>query len=93
MIWSLLIATYNRPNALRKLSRVHDSAVTSSGRNRNCGIQAICGKRIGKWLWRRLRRADQQVSIGITSGPRVRGLTSQRNQAIALATSDVLFLI
>jgi GT2 family glycosyltransferase len=92
MTWSLLIATYNRPSALRKCLQFAISQSRPPGEivivdssdaweaHRKNALEDIAprGPRSINWRYERAQ---------------LRGLTCQRNQAIALATSDVLFLI
>jgi GT2 family glycosyltransferase len=92
MNWSLVIATHNRPDSLRRClelatsqSRPPDEVVVvdaSDGweTHRRMALDnlAPCAPADIRWYYERAR---------------VRGSPSQRNQAIALATCDVLFLI
>jgi glycosyltransferase involved in cell wall biosynthesis len=92
MHWSLLIATYNRPNALRYCLQC---AVAQS----RPPSEIVIVDSSDTWQAHRLM-ALEDVASRASSGinwryerAQVRGLTSQRNQAIALASGDVLFLI
>ena len=92
MIWSLLIATYNRPESLCRSLRFATAqsrppaeviVVDASDRweeHRTMVLQQVAAHAPAAILWRYERA-------------RVRGLATQRNQAIALASGDVLFLI
>jgi len=84
--WALAIATYNRPDSLKKClqfalkqSRTPDEIVIVDASNdweisREIA-QSICGPKL------------------LYAPAKERGLTSQRNQIIKLSTSDILFLI
>ncbi len=92
MDWSLVIATYNRPQALRTCLQL------ATGQSRP-PAEVIVVDASDAWE-DNLRMALEEVAPGAPSGTRwhyeksrVRSLTSQRNQAIALATTGVLFLI
>jgi glycosyltransferase involved in cell wall biosynthesis len=91
LTWSLVIATYNRGNILR---RCIDLAVKQSRPPREVVIVDASAN------WQEIR--DQVMQEIGNQHPeirweyqeaRVRSSTTQRNQAIDLATSDVLFLI
>jgi GT2 family glycosyltransferase len=92
MNWSLVISTYNRPDALRRCLEL----ATSQSRP---PAEVVIVDASNDWETHR-RMALHEVAPRAPTGicwryepARVRGLPSQRNQAIALATGDVLFLI
>lgn len=92
MDWSLVIATYNRPQALRTCLRL----ATAQSRP---PAEVIVVDASDAWADHR-RMALDEVAPHAPAGigwryeqARVRSLTSQRNQAIALAKTGVLFLI
>ena len=86
MKWSLAIATYNRPDALQ---RCLEFAVRQS----RPPYEIIIVDSSGDW------KANRQLAIKVAGSDiryeqaKVRGLTCQRNQAIAASRGDVLFLI
>jgi GT2 family glycosyltransferase len=92
MHWSLLIATYNRPDALRSCLQF---AIAQS----RPPTEIVIVDASDAWEAHRLMvledvapRASSSINWRYERA-QSRGLTSQRNQAIAIASSDVLFLI
>jgi GT2 family glycosyltransferase len=92
MNWSLLVATYNRTKALRHCVQF---AIAQS----RPPAEVVIVDASDNWEAHR-QTVLEEVALGAPAGikwcyerARLRGLTSQRNQAIALASSDVLFLI
>jgi GT2 family glycosyltransferase len=92
MTWSLVIATYNRPAALRKC--LECASAQSCPPNEVVIVDAS-----DDWeAHRRMVLNDVASRSPVTIGwhyeqARVRSSTSQRNQGIAKANGDVLFLI
>jgi GT2 family glycosyltransferase len=92
MKWSLVIATYNRPEALRRCVKL---AINQS----RPPAEVVIVDASDGWEFER-SKILRAIAPSATAAIRwcykpavVRSLTSQRNQAIALATGDVLFLI
>ena len=92
MNWSLLVATYNRTEALQNCVRLAiaqsrppaEIVIVDASDNWNAHRQMI------------LQQVAPEAPASISwryDQAKLRGPTSQRNQAIALASSEVLFLI